>query len=144
MNSNVTAVRYFSKTGNTEKLAAEIAKTTGDKALTLEYPVQDKIDILFLGASVYWGGIDEKVKEFIRNLDAKLVGSVAVFSTSALAERAYPDMKKLLNARGIKTINENFYCRGQFKIMHRNRPDEADLKAAREFALSLKNGKVRI
>ena len=144
MNSNVTAVRYFSKTGNTEKLAAEIAKTTGDKALTLEYPVQDKIDILFLGASVYWGGIDEKVKEFIRNLDAKLVGSVAVFSTSALAERAYPDMKKLLNARGIKTTNENFYCRGQFKIMHRNRPDKADLKAAREFALSLKYGKVRI
>ena len=142
MNSKVTAVRYFTKTGNTEKLAAEIARATGNKALTIDQPVTEKVDILFLGVSVYWGGIDGKVKEFIRTLDAKQIGSVAVFSTSALAERAYPDLKKLLEAQGIKIPKENFYCRGQFKVMHRNKPDAADLKAVREFALQLTKEKV--
>ncbi len=132
-----TAVRYFSKTGSTEKLAIEIAKATGSKANTIDTPVKEKVDILFLGASVYWGGIDSKVKEFIQNLNGELIGAVAVFSTSALAERAYPEIKKLLQAKGITAIKDDFYCRGQFKVMHRNRPDANDLKAVREYAVKI-------
>ncbi len=91
--SNNTAVRYFSKTGNTKKLAEEIAEVTECRAQTIDYPVTDKTDILFLGASVYWGGVDSRVKEFIHTLDADHIGMVTVFSTSALAERAYPELK---------------------------------------------------
>ena len=131
------AIRYFSKTGNTQKLANEIADVTGCVAQTTDIPVKDKTDILFLGASVYWGGIDNQVKEFIRTLDAKKIGKVSVFSTSALVERAYPEIKKLIQAQGISTIEENFYCRGQFKVLHRGRPDESDRKAVREYAIKV-------
>jgi flavodoxin len=134
MNNKSIAIRYFTKTDNTKKLAEGIAEVSGCKAQTIDIPVEGKVDILFLGASVYWGGIDPQVKAFIRTLDAKKIGKVAVFSTSALAERAYPEMRKLLLAQGITVDEENFYCRGQFKMIHRNKPDSSDLRAAREYA----------
>jgi len=34
----------------------------------------------------------------------------------------------------IPVAKENFYCKGQFKIMHRGKPDATDLKAVREYA----------
>lgn len=141
MDSRVVAVRYFTKTGNTKKLAEQIAGTTGCKAQTVDNPIKNKVDVFFLGASVYWGGIDKQVKEFIRSLDAKKIGKVAVFSTSALAERVYPEIKKLLQAQGISTVKEDFYCRGQLKVLHRNKPDEGDLKAVMEYAKAIYNEK---
>lgn len=134
MNSKTVAMRYFSKTGNTKKLADAIAKATGSKALTIDTPVEERVDVLFLGASVYAGGIDAQVKNFIRTLDAKKVGKVAVFSTSALVERAYPQISKLLQAQGISVINDDFYCRGQFAVLHKNRPNADDLQAAKAYA----------
>lgn len=121
MDNRTIAVRYYTKTGNTKKLAEEIAAVTGCEAQTTDDSVKDRVDILFLGASVYWGGIDNKIKEFIHSLDANKIGKVAVFSTSALAERALPEIKKLLQAQGIATAEEDFYCRGQFKVLHRNK-----------------------
>ena len=46
-------VRYYSKTGNTKKLADGIAKTLGVKAKSLEEPINGEVDVLFLGSSVY-------------------------------------------------------------------------------------------
>ena len=136
MNKKV-AVRYFSKSGNTKKIAAEIANFTGWEALAIDKPINEPIDVLFLGASVYWGGIDNRVKEFIRTLDASKIGKVAVFSTSALTERAYPDIKKLLQEKSIITVSDDFYCRGQFGLLHRGKPDESDLKEVRKYAMKV-------
>lgn len=58
-------VRYYSRGGNTKKLAEVIAKTAGCKAEQIPAPVDGKADILFLGASVYWGGISAEVKDYI-------------------------------------------------------------------------------
>ncbi len=128
-----TKVVYFSKSGNTKKLADCIAKTVGVNAEVIGNGAKDEADLLFLGASVYWAGIDGKVKAYIEQLDPKKVKEVVVFSTSALAERAFPDIKKRLEKRGIKVAEENFYCRGQFTAMHKGRPNQDDLKAAVEF-----------
>lgn len=141
MYNKTVAVQYFSKTGNTKKLAEEIAKITGCKAQLIDKPIKDQVDVLFLGASVYWGGVDNQVKEFIRLLDAKKIKKVAVFSTSALAERAYPQISKLLRAQGIPTEKRHFYCRGQFTVLHHNRPNAEDLKAVREYAKAVCNQK---
>ena len=85
-----TQVRYFSQTGNTKRLADAIAAAADTQALTIDTPIAEKTDLLFLGAAVYWAGIDRRVKDFIASLDPKKVGRVAIFSNSALAERAYP------------------------------------------------------
>lgn len=62
------------------------------------------------------------------------VGRVAIFSNSALAERAYPSLAKTLTEKGIRVEKDNFYCRGQFKLLHRGRPNTADIEDAYAFA----------
>ncbi|MCD8038773.1 MAG: flavodoxin [Lachnospiraceae bacterium] len=126
-------VAYFSKSGNTKKLADCIAKTAGVRAEAIGNGAQMEADILFLGASVYWGGIDGKVKDYIEQLDSKNVKEVVVFSTSALAQRAFPDIRKRLEKRGLKAADENYYCRGEFAALHKGRPDNDDLKEAAAF-----------
>ncbi len=127
-------VRYYSKSGNTKKLADCIAQTAGVGAESIHgQGAKTEADLLFLGASVYWNGIDGTVKKFIDELDPKKVKKVAVFSTSALAERAFPDIKKRLEKKGIAVADEDFYCRGSFMTMHKGRPNADDLAKAAEF-----------
>jgi flavodoxin len=133
MSGKKIAVRYYSKSGNTKKLAERIAAVAGCNAEMTEVDLSEKVDILFLGASVYWAGIDKNVKDYIERLDKNTVGKVVIFSTSALAERAVPNIKKLLAAKKIKVAAEDFYCRGQFASLHRGKPDNKDLAAAEEF-----------
>ncbi|MCD8015380.1 MAG: flavodoxin [Lachnospiraceae bacterium] len=131
-------VRYYSRGGNTKKLAECIAKAAGvqaqAKAIDSGSAETEQADILFLGASVYWGGIDNNVKAYIDQLDPQKVKKVAVFSTSALAQRAMPDIRKRLEKKGIPVADENFYCRGEFAALHKGHPDKEDLKAAEKFA----------
>ena len=135
MNTDTSyGVYYYSKSGNTTKLAVKIADTVGCVAKTVNEPVTDRVDVLFLGASVYWAGIDPEVKNFIHGLDASKVGKVVLFSTSALAERAKPEIQKLLKQRGIAVAEKDFYCRGEFLLLHKGKPDKEDLNDAVVFA----------
>lgn len=127
-------VTYFSKSGNTKKLADKIAAAAGVTAEAIDKNGADvSADVLFLGASVYWAGIDGAMKSYINQLDPHKVKEVVVFSTSALAERAYPDIKKRLQHRGIKVADENFYCRGSFAALHKGRPNQENLTEAAHF-----------
>lgn len=132
-------VRYYSKSGNTKKLAECIAQSAGVHAEEIKSASQEQADVLFLGASVYWAGIDGRVKRYIDQLDPEKVRKVVVFSTSALAERAFSDIKKRLEKKGIKVADENFYCRGEFKAMHKGRPNQDDLREAAAFAKKVLN-----
>ncbi len=125
-------VRYYSKTGNTKKLAEAIAMEAGVKAKTVEEPITGETDILFLGSSVYAAGVDAEVKKFINTLDSK-VKKVVAFSTAALLPSTYSQIKKLLGAQGITVANEEFHCRGEFKVMHKGRPNNDDIMNAKKF-----------
>ncbi|MBU3112913.1 flavodoxin family protein [Clostridium lacusfryxellense] len=139
MNKAKIAVRYYTQSGNTEKLALRIADTAGIKASTIDKSIDEKVDILFIGASVYWGGIDKNMKKFIDSLSPNMVGKAVVFSTSAMKENAYAQMKDRLEAKGITVENNNFYCRGQFTLLHKNRPNAEDLNHVEEFAKKFLN-----
>lgn len=56
------------------------------------------------------------------------------FSSAALIESTYGQVKKEVEAKGIKMSEEEFHCRGAFKIVHRGRPNDDDLRDAQEFA----------
>jgi flavodoxin len=127
------AVRYFSRGGNTEKLAKAIAEAVGVEALTTEVPLSEDVDILFLGSSVYAYGVDESVKKFIAGNKVK-IGKVVNFSTAALVRSTYKQVAKLLKEKNIPMAEEEFYCRGSFGPMHKGKPDAGDLKSAAEFA----------
>ena len=74
------AVRYYSKTGNTKKLAEAIASAIGVTAKGVDQLLEEDVDILFICNSVYWAGIDGKVKDFLKapggNI-GKLVNGIA-------------------------------------------------------------------
>lgn len=127
------AIRYFSRGGNTKKLADAIAKAVGVEAKTVLEPLTEDVDILFLGSSVYAYGVDDAVKEFISGIDVK-IGKVVNFSTAALIKSTYKQVAKLLAAKNIPLAKEEFACKGSFAMMHRGKPDDADCKAAAEFA----------
>ena len=67
------AVRYYTQTGNTKKLAEAIASQLGIEAKSVETPLEEKTDILFLCNSVYWAGIDKHVKEFVKKMRERSV-----------------------------------------------------------------------
>ena len=85
------AVRYYTKTGNTKRLAEAIANELGVEALPISEPVKEQVDFLFLGNSYYAFDIDAE-----------------------------------------------FHCKGEFKGIHKGRPNENDLKDAVEFAKQYK------
>ena len=133
-----TAIRYFSRGGNTEKLAKAIAGATGVEALTVDLPLTEDVDILFLGSSVYAYGVDDKIKEFISGINVN-VGKVVNFSTAALIKSTYKQVSKLLEEKKIPLAEEEFYCKGSFGPMHKGKPDDRDLKAAAAFAEKIIN-----
>ena len=47
------AVRFYTKTGNTKRLAEAIAKELGVEALPISNPVDEKVDVLFIGLSAF-------------------------------------------------------------------------------------------
>lgn len=129
-------VRYYTKTGNTKKLAEAVAKTAGVTAKTVDHPVNGDVDILFLGSSVYAAGVDNSVKDFINTLSPS-VKKVVNFSTAALLPSTYAQVKKLLTAKGISVDEKEFHCRGSFKFMHKGKPDDNDLQAVQKFVKEL-------
>ena len=129
----IVAVRYFTQTGNTKKLADAIAAELGIEAKSIDAPLEENTDILFLCNSVYWAGVDGKVKKFLKSPGAK-IGQLVNVSTAALIESTYGQMKKLSAEAGIPLSEREFHCKGSFKALHKGRPNEEDLKAVREFA----------
>ena len=125
------AIRYYTKTGNTKKLAEAIGAAINVEAKTVDEPLTEDVDILFLGSAVYAAGISRQIQEFIANIDVN-VGKVVNFSSAALIESTYSQVKK--EAKGLTMSEDEFHCRGAFKFVHRGRPNEEDLKNAQEFA----------
>lgn len=126
-------VRYYTKSGNTKKLAEVIAKAAGVNAETIDKPVEENIDILFLGSSVYAAGVDESVKRFIANLNDKKVKKVVNFSTAALLPSTYKQVKGMVEKQGIHMESQEYHCRGSFGLLHKNKPDQKDLQEAEAF-----------
>ena len=133
------AIRYYSKGGNTEKVALAISKATGLPAETIDVPLLEDVDILFLGSSVYGFDVDVQVKQFISNIDVK-VGKVVNFSTAYLVKSTYKQVGKLLAEKNIPLAKEEYYCRGSFGPMHKGRPNQQDLQAAEAFARKIMEG----
>lgn len=131
------AVRYYTKTGNTRKLAMAIADALGVQALPISEPVTEPVDILLLGNSYYAFSIDPEVKAFIRSLDKSKVGRIANFGSAAMLNSTFKKVKAEADKVGIPMVDKEFHCRGEFKGIHKGRPNAEDLEAAAAFAKSL-------
>lgn len=131
------AVRYYTKTGNTRRLAQAVAEAAGVEALALDSPIEEPVDILFLGNSYYAFSIDPEVREFIRKLDKSKVGRIVNFGSAAMLNSTFKKVKAEADQAGIPMDKREFHCKGEFKGLHKGRPNEEDLAAAAEFARSI-------
>lgn len=122
-----TAVRYFSKLGNTKKIAEAIAQGAGVKAVSIadDPKLQEYVDILFLGGAPYANIMAPELKEYAESLKAEQVGRVILFTTSNWSRRTVLALRKLLSNNGIKVDKEYFYAH----MLHIN----GRIEAAREF-----------
>ena len=128
------AVRYYTKTGNTEKLAKAVADAVGVKALPISEPITEPVDILFLGNSYYAFSIDPEVRNFVRSLDSSKVKRIVNFGSAAMLNSTWKKVKAEADQVGIAMDDREFHCKGEFKGLHKGRPNESDLKKAAAFA----------
>lgn len=128
------AVRYYTKTGNTKRLAEAIAKAVGVEALPITAPVTESVDVLFLGNSYYAFTIDPEVRRFVESLSKEKVGKIVNFGSAAMMNSTWKKVKAVADKVGISMDEREFHCKGEFKGLHKGKPDESDLVAAAAFA----------
>ena len=128
------AVRYYTITGNTKRLAEAVAGALGVEALPITEPINEPVDLLFLGNSYYAFSIDPEVRRFVQSLDKTRVGRIVNFGSAAMLNSTYKKVKAEADKAGIPMETREFHCRGEFKGVHKGKPDAEDLKAAADFA----------
>lgn len=134
-------VVYYSRGGNTGKVAAAIAQELACEAFDVAKRVPDVsgAEMLVVGSGTYGGMPGAGVTEFLKAVPQAVGGKAAVFATSAGPNpKSIPKMKGALEEKGYAVVS-SFDCRGKFLLINRGHPDEKDLENARAFARALKS-----
>lgn len=127
------AVRYYTKSGNTKRLADAIAGVLKVDAKPLTVALEEDVEILFLGSSIYGSSIDPSVKDFFNTLSVE-VGLLVNFSTAGIMESSYNQISDICSNNDIAISPDEFHCPGSFAGMNSNRPNDSDLEDVKEFA----------
>jgi flavodoxin len=91
--------------------------------------------ILFIGCEVHGKGkIPSSFRSLLRTLDSTEVKCVAIFSIIKSGTiTAVPNVKNILESRGIKICAEEFSCKRSTAFRNRGCPTELDFQKAKEF-----------
>ena len=133
-------VFYYSKTGHTKQLADAIGSIIVKDAKDItSNSIEEDIDVLFFGSSIYGNGIDPAVVRFFNNnIDAN-IGCIVNFSTSGVGRSTYDEIKALAESYSIKMAEDQFYCIGEFAGMNSDKPDANDISKIKTFAQDIVN-----
>ncbi len=110
------AIRYYSRSGNTKKVAEYIAEVAGVDAVSVDAKdaaLTEKADVLFIGGALYAYGIDDNLKKYLQTLSGDKVGKAVVFSTSWLSKHALDLIKKELADKGIQVESDTLYFKSK-------------------------------
>lgn len=127
------AVRYYTRSGNTKKLAEAVAAAVNVEALEVTVPLTEPVDTLFLCCSYYAFDVDEAVKQFITE-NKENIGKIVCVGTSAMMKSMKKPVGKVADSVGVVVADDEFHCRGQFMKVHKGRPNADDLAKAAAFA----------
>lgn len=103
------AVRYQSRGGNTRAMAEVIAKILETKAEPIDSPLDETVDLLFLGGGVYGWDADPQLKEYLEKLDSEKIGEIVAFSTTGAMKKAISRIIEYADKAGIK-VNDKHLC----------------------------------
>ena len=133
------AIRYYSKFGHSERMAQAVGEVTGVKPESVETPLTEEADILFIGAGLFLAKVNGRVKEFARTLDPKKVKKVVCFGSCALSDSPVPQIRKIFEELGFNVAEESFTCRGSMGPWHGGHPDAKDLADLKDFTEKMVN-----
>ena len=96
------------------------------------------MDYLFLGNSYYAFSIDPEVRIFVASLDKEKIGKIVNFGSAAMLNSTYKKVKKEADKVGIAMDEKEFHCKGEFKGIHKGRPNQDDIAEAVRFVKQYK------
>ena len=76
----------------------------------------------------------------MRSLDSGKVARIVNFGSAAMLNSTWKKVKAEADKIGVPMDEREFHCKGEFKGMHKGRPNEEDLKAAADFAKRIVEG----
>lgn len=147
-----TIILYSSKSGNTKKIADSMASQIGCDAIRITSNITpptldfDDYDLVLVGTGLFAGTPNEDIMRYLGNLNLKTTKMFALFITWGGAPRtdklALARLKRLLESKGQKVLEEHFACYGGWKgvLMKRGHPKAEEIKAAGEWAKKLIDG----
>ena len=65
------------------------------------------------------------------------MGRIVNFGSAAMLNSTYKKVKAEADKVGIPMDEREFHCKGEFKGVHKGRPNAEDLKAAADFAKTI-------
>ena len=131
---NVSVI-YYSRSGNTAKIAQAAASACGVEAIDIAQPhVLPDTDLLFVGMGIYGGKPGQNLLDYLDNLPANRIHAAAVFSTSASGKDRMEPAINLLKHKEIEVYPVHLRMKGKFLFFNRNRPNKGDLVRVQRFA----------
>lgn len=127
------AIRYYSRTGSTKKLAHAIQDQLGVVAESLDIPIPYHVELLFLGTATYGRRMSKEVADFISTLEGRNLQVVA-FSSSVFRKSNYRFLHKKLNMVDIPLLPENFHSGNISSLFGCKNLSEADLQKVKTFS----------
>jgi len=127
-------VIYYSKTGNTKKvaeaIAAELEVTAKDVKTAGMVPPEA---FIFLGTGCYGATLPKEIEKFMKQ--NKFKGRiVALFTTSAFGSVVERGLIEKQITENDAIITHNFKCYGHFLTMKKKHPTREELEKAGDFA----------
>lgn len=142
-------VVYSSKTGNTKKVAENIAKELDCNIINLDKCCIDDIDLtnvdfIFLGSGVYANKLHENIMKFVENISPSKKRKFAFFITwfgrGKSGELAVKKCKDILLKKNQDVCEDYFNCYGQgFVFIRKGHPSKDDLDKAKKWAKCIVN-----
>ena len=129
-------IRYYSKFGHSERMAKVVGEVTGATPQLVSVPLQGVVDTLYLGTGVFLGKIHAEVVDFIKTLTPDKVKRVVCFGSCAIIKSPVPQMRKMLQEKGITVSEKEFTCKGSMGPVHMGHPNKKDLDDFRQFILT--------
>ena len=107
-----TAVRYYSKLGNTKKIAEAIAEEAGVNAVSVtdEPDLEKYVDVLFLGGAPYADIMAPELRKYAERLSSDKIGRAVLFTTSNWSRRTVRALRKILTEKGVPVEKRYFYA----------------------------------
>jgi flavodoxin I len=126
-------VIYYSKKGNTKKVAEAIASELDVKSENVNSAKLNENYFIFLGSGCYGKKPGNIMTKFIEdnNFNSR---NVALFGTSGSGQGLeVKEMQDQLISKNA-CIKGKFFCKGKIFFINRGRPNEEDLDKAKKFA----------